>query len=478
MLVARLTLLLALIGLADPTPAVGDLARSSLTDKDLVKLGTEVSSYFSALDAGDYKAQAEHLEKLNKAMVPLAKRLKLKDVSELLRYPGDWDRVFELSKVPEEERLKLKNQAGKGFFRHVFVDPLDPADKKDDIRGACLLSLPAGYGKAETDFPVLFALKPTYGLTGDELDAKTLADAKTLYEDLLPTTTILIPLGLEGGPERSLSTQELSSSWLSNDGLYLLFTVLRVLNQQVRYDRSRLFLDGWGAAGLDVQRVATGYPSWFAGMILRSAAVGADDLVYENLGGAPVLYVRGATDADVPPAADVEAAFAGKVKLQLVNDEGSALTPSAATRQATAAWMAECRRDLAPAEIRFGMGSLSFQSAGWVLADEVTLRVNVKPSDRDYPRIHARIDRAQNTIHVETVNVRALSLHLSDALLDLDKAVVVLVNGKERARELLPRSLKRLLDTRYFNSDGFGGVYPARIMISEIDPNVPPAKSP
>src|SRR6185295_13285178 len=128
--------------------------------------------------------------------------------------------------------------------------------------------------------------------------------AAAILSDLLDTHIVLVPMGTETGTPGKGEVTEVTGSWFSQPGLQVLFTSFRVRLEQVRFDRSRVVLGGWGDAGVDALRVATNFPSWFAGVIDRSGELGGEDMLFENLGGVPLLYVAGQGDGR---AVDLEA---------------------------------------------------------------------------------------------------------------------------------------------------------------------------
>ena len=87
------------------------------------------------------------------------------------------------------------------------------------------------------------------------------------------------------------------------------------------------------------------------------------------------------------------------------------------------------------------------------------------------------IERASNTISIETVNVLSLFVFLSDALVDMDKPVIIEVNGEERVNRMFQRDLRYMLENRFYNNDGYYGLYTAEVLISEIEPNIPEKSS-
>jgi len=460
-----------LLSLLAAVPEGGDLPRSSIAAKDLDKLGKDVAAFFDALDRQDtdLKAKGQQqsaLDSLTKAMTSLAKRAKLDSPLEAV---GDWEYVLEVAKP---DNKAVVGQAGKGFFRHQFVDKYN-----ENASTACLLSLPSTFGKAEQPLPAVVALKPPLGLKGAELEAKAKEMAAAMYADLLETHIVLVPLGPETGAAGKGEIAEVGKSWFEDEGLRVMFTCFRVLLEEVPFDRSRVVLDGWGDAGLDALRVATNLPSWFAGVVNRSGDPGGDTILFENLGAIPLLYVNGKGDGR---NADVEALkartdVAGGVTV--VEEAGSAMAPSEEARKAIAAWIGERHRSLAPVAVHFKFAEPRFQSADWIKATQVNRRKDSKPSDKDFPRVDAKADRSANKVTIDTVNVLELNVYLSDALVDLDKPVVFVVNGKELPPQKFTRDLRAMLETRFNNADGYYGLYPASHLIERIDPNAPAGES-
>lgn len=444
---------------------VGDLPRSSVPSKDLTKYAKDLNAFFEALAASDLETQDKSLDAIEKEAKSQAKRAKLDDP---LKYVADWDLALELAK-PEDRALK--SHYGKGFVRHVFLDVGDPNPKKkdDDVSMVCLLSIPSSYGDGEALLPAVVGVKPKLGLKGPELEAKVTEMANALYSDLLESAIVLIPLGPEQGAGRDRGTTEVEGSWMARDGLITFFTAFRVLLEQLRFDRSRVILDGWGEAGLEATQLATNLPSWFAGVISRSGDPGDELVLYDNLRGVPLLYVNGAAEKR---AFDAEAFKARKSDLSILEEAGSALAPSEETRKAVATWIGERKRDLAPAAIDHKIGNIDFQFVDWILASDPRLRANARPGDADFPHVKAEIDRASNTIKIETVNVLELKIFLSDALVDLDKKVAIEVNGKKISEKTYRRELRAMLENR-FRTDAYSGIYTADVVVTDIEPNVP-----
>jgi hypothetical protein len=459
-MLAALTLMLLLPG----PPVADDLPRSAISDRDLVKMSKDVQEFFAAMDADDRKDKVGSLSAIRKSMEKAGKRAKLTDI---LKHPGDWEFLLEVSK-PVDRTIKAK--IGKGFFAYTFVD------QWSEEGTGCLLSVPPNYGKADGFLPVIIALKPAVDLSGADLLKAMTEQATVVYGSLMESTIILIPLGPDAGG-RKPNPAEMSESWASDEGLSVMFMCMRVLLERMQFDRARILLDGWGEAGQDAFRVATSYPSWFAGVINRGGEVGGEDMLLENLTGVPVLYVAaGGEGRDVDTKA-LEERLSSYTTLTVVEHDGTATSPSSDAAASIMQWASERRRELAPTKIHYKLGDLRFQSVNWLKAMVINRRANANPGDKDFPSVDAKVDSAANRIVIETVNVTELEVYLSDAVIDLDRPVTIEVNGKEMVKGSFPRSLQKMLENRYYNNSGDYGLYPAMCLIEGIDANVP-GKSP
>jgi hypothetical protein len=454
-LTALLVWMLALVAVPD------DLPRSSIATKEFDKFAKDVGAYFTATEKDDRKGALDSLAKIRDAYDKLAKRAKLDDP---LKYVGDWEQILERSKV---EARELKGAAGKGFVRYVAA--------WDDVRVVCMVNVPAAYGKGDTFCPAIVALKPLLGMSGEVLEKEAAALATKAYGKLLETTIVVVPLGPERAAERKAEATEIEGSWMTDEGMTSLFYGVRVLLYDLKFDRSRMFLDGWKDAGLDAVMAASSFPSWFAGVINRSGEVGGPEVLYQNLGGSPLLYVEGGADARGADLQELRNRCDGITTVDVVTDAQTALEPTDEARARIEEWLGSKRRDVAPTRLSYMLGDIRFQSVAWIKAYEINRRSTAKPEDKDFPRLEAEIDRASNTIKIQSVNVLELFLFLNDGLVDLSKPVIVTVNGKERFNRAVPRDLRYMLDNRYYMNSGDYGVYTAEVLIDGIDPNVPKA---
>lgn len=445
--------------------AADDLSRSAISERDLAKSAKDMQAFVAAMDEDDRKEQQASLDAIQKAMDRAGKRAKVGDV---LKYPGDWEYLLEKSK-PIDRAIKAK--IGRGFFAYVYVDQWD-----EDERTACLLSLPKTYGKSSEFMTAIIALRPPVGQSGKQLIQTVVEQATAMYGSLMDSTIIVIPLGPDTG-SRSPNPSEMGESWASNEGIAVFFTCMKVLLESVQFDRSRLILDGWSEAGEDALRIVTTNPSWFAGVINRGGEVGGDQMLLENLTGVPMLYVHAKAEGREIDFEALRERVSEYSALMVVEDSADVTAPSAAAAESIAQWVSERRRDLVPHKIHYMLGDIRHQFVNWITAMRINRRANATPGDKDFPRIDAVVNHPGNRITIETVNVTELVVYLTDALVDLDKPVIIEVNGEVRVNKAFPRSLRGMLENRYFNNSGEYGLYTAWVRIDEIDANVP-EKSP
>ena len=464
--------MLAALVLAAPWPcsqaraatADGELARSSIAAKDLrSKFEKDVNAYIAASDKDDRGAQLEAEQKLQKTYDGLAKRAK---VTQPLAMLGDWELVWQLAKPDIRE---LKAAPGKGFVRYTYVDA------QSGTRVGVLVSLPAAYGRGDELFPAVIALKPHYALEGATLEGEVRKHAETAYKGLLDKAIVLIPLGVETGSGRAGVLKETEGSWLATENIpAFVYGSLNILFQQVPYDRARVILDGWQDAGEDAVRLASLFQSVFAGVINRSGEPGGDDVLWANFGNVPILYVDGQADgrgADIAPLQKREG-----VEVTVVADLASSLDLSDEAAAKVAEWVTARQRPLAPTTVFKLVADAAFQNAAWLKARVISKRATARPGDRDFPRLAAKVDREANRISIESVNVLEMYVYLSDAIVDLDRQVVIEVNGKEVSKKTYRRDLGFMLQNRYLNNSGDDGLWVAEQLLDKIDANVPADK--
>ncbi len=179
--------------------------------------------------------------------------------------------------------------------------------------------------------------------------------------------------------------------------------------QRYPVDVNRIVIEG----GSDALLFAASYPTFYAGVIVRGETADLDADLATNLGDLPVYVVK--EKDKVPPV--VESLAKGGYPADRLTVGGPEKLPE---------WLAGVRRTL-PRSFKWTCKDRSAH----VLAHWVNLDI------LDEPPVVPTLDVAvldtkddPNTVSLKTKGVRSLTLFLSDQLLDLDRPVRVVVNGK------------------------------------------------
>jgi len=184
---------------------------------------------------------------------------------------------------------------------------------------------------------------------------------------------------------------------------------LKAVWQRYPVDFNRILLEG----GSDALQFAASYPAFYAGVVVRGEAADVDPEQVRNLGGMPVYVVK-EKDKEPPAVAS----------LQKGGHPADRLTVGPVDKLPE--WL-NAQRRVAPKAFHWICKDPSAQRlAHWVNLDRLddppvvpTLEVAVLDTQED-----------PNTVTLKTKGVRSLTLFLSDQIVDLDRPVRVLVNGK------------------------------------------------
>jgi len=209
---------------------------------------------------------------------------------------------------------------------------------------------------------------------------------------------------------------------------------------ELNLDRDRFYYDcGRGSCRYALQ-LATYSPHRFAGIVLR-APVEPGDLRLDSLAGVPILLLRTEATKDV----------CGRLADALNKLQAGTATvldakgdyPHGESAGDIAAWMATKSRDMFRSHVVVANTHDKYRRAFWVVMGQAEPLASVKPEDR--PRLEITADRATNRLTVTARNVLDFGLLLNDAILDLDKEITAVINGKAQPPFKLERSLKQLV---------------------------------
>ncbi len=333
-------------------------------------LRAEIGNWFRARIAGDPEA-------LRAARTALVRELGI---------PAHRPGTPILAQVPRWQRIL---EEGRPYPRHGGGEwlrfPGEDREKEDWLR------IPEVYAPERSAVPLLVVI-PGASHSAEEV-------LRALPPETPPEAALLVP-DLRGLPDPALDPAA------RRELLHALAHAFR----ELRVDRDRLLLVGWGSAAATATYLAAILPHFFSAVSWTGAEAHAE-LPAENL----ALYAEAAA-ADFPSA--VRWVFA--------------------------------RAPRNPNPLHFSAQLLS-PGAGrvyWVQA----LRFDPMGTTAEPARIAVQVDRESNTISIQGRHVDAVELFLNDAIVDLDRPLVLIRNGHSirfRAR----RSLRTVLENFALNLD-------------------------
>ncbi len=232
-----------------------------------------------------------------------------------------------------------------------------------------------------------------------------------------------------------------------------LFALLGGVQRRLHIDRERLVLLCSGSAVQVGVRAAATAPDRFAGLLLWAPARVPTGLL-ENLALVPILVVgEGTFDLAAETIAALTRTPGGVVRRDAWPGGRAEITT----------WVRGATRDLFRRRLGFTMEDDAIVDGFWLrvlVADFGGARGGRRA------RIDATVDRATNTISVSAQHIDELTLLLSDAIVDLDRAVVVEING-------VPATLRRARSADFLLESVFQRFDPGYLFTTAITLAVP-----
>ena len=395
---------------AAASPLVTNAADRLLTDKDLKKVSDKVSDWYEAIAEGKGKMDAEadireELEKLN------SKNRKLKGTS-LLACPEDLGAMVYLSN--KFDRKQPKRGAGKVMDRTV----------DNGARGTVDYALwsPAKYKAKSGPYPLIITLpeegeNPKAHITNHWIDGG------------LRETTIIASPKMPGD----------SSKWSEVEGLTAVMLTLRNVSEIYALDFDKVFIGGRQLGGEAALAIANMFPSRFAGAFCWAADAG-EGVPVENLKHMPIFISGGGSRAT-----DFEE------RAKAVGIETVTLAPSGGEAEIIA-WMSTVTRNSYPTAFTLIPGATFPTNAYWLQVPRL--------ADVEGVRVDVEVNREENTITLNGAGLTEATLYLSDSIVDMDRPVIVIANGK-RYEDQFERSFRVFLDMLYA-----GKVDPGRVFVA------------
>ena len=404
-----LLLLLALAGASAAAPLASEML---LKPADHEKLGEVVGDYWKALKESEGTNEA--FEAVNDAYEKVQKRV-AKDLPDgnLLAAVEDWEQILYFAYTATEVDEK---GAKKGKTERVYKD-------KDFGDYAIAVSTPAKYSAKTGPYPLLICVPPK-GKSGKEHLATDWVDPALLEGAILASPDM---------PTNELNWGEVGDT-AGHGGIDTVLLCLRSIKQTHAVDVNRVFLAGFEEGVAPAARIAAIYPHVFAGVIGRTGDVG--DLSPVNFRNLPTFFAG---------SGEKTTTFQTRAKEEGIEN----VTLNAAGTEADIwAWMQKTVRVANPTDVSLVPQHTSNERAYWLWVR------GVSPNGS---KIRARIDRAANTIKIESEGITTATVFFNDTLVDLSKPVKVDCNGTV-SEDFIPRTLKVMLDNGLKSGDT-GRVY-------------------
>jgi len=418
MSIRKLLSIVATLGLFASLASASLGTRDELLKKqDHKKLAKGVSAYWQANI--DKKKINDAFVKLSGELEKINKKLKGPDV---LSSMDDWRQVFWIASrdglgnvgAVKKNKITTWPQLGAQFPGFTYFAPKKHSAKK----GA---------------FPLILTIADEGVEPTAHLDAEWAEDAiRAGY--IVVVVEMREPVAGSGKPKRGARGNPIPvDQWGGQAGAYAVFGTFANLTRSEAFaiDFDRVYLAGTGKGFDAAAATAEWFPQSFAGLVGRGEI--SKDLYSINLINLPTMVAgesEGASD------------FADGIK-RLGFTECARGAESASE---IGDWMAGQVRNAYPTKIKFQYPSNNTLRSYWIEASGVDV-------DADGgSKLEASVDRATNTITIDAVQVGSVVISYNDLLVDMDKPVTLVINGKTE-EEVLKRNPRILVDSVFRERD-------------------------
>lgn len=436
----------------------------SFDKKQKDKLSSYMKDIFDARIEDDRVKEIKAKQQLKDMIAEIQMK---QEMDDLLKYADAWHTIREGTIDTSNAIFKRKGRFIEGEYTDFTETP--GRDYK------YIIYLPKEYDpKGDKKFPVILFLHPEIeGRKKVEREVPNML--KTLYSDkgILDNYIIIAPLGpMEGKSKRKRKLVDAGEDWEDlRNGLQTAFVGIRIMLEQMVFDRSRVIIDGVGRSGLAAYKYATWYPSIFSAAIGRDAPI--EPMNMENLKGIRCLYVStsenesGQVEAakswietfSNPEKNDKDEVVRDALDVTYLEEGGELLKPSKEGSTAITEWLGEVSKETNPKEIFLRAADLTVAGSYWLKIKRLNAGLDMQLDDPNYPWIRGRIESDSNTIVLESQRVLGVVVFLNDKLVNLDEKVTIILNGKERFAGKIERNLDTMLDLIFYNRAGDYEVY-------------------
>ncbi len=447
----------------------------SFEERDAKKLGEILKKIIDAKIIDDRTEESKRLGEFNKALDTIKDKKSIKDI---LKYSDQFYRLKEWA-IDKTDKV-IKTKAGKeGFQESEFTDESGGAQAY-----SYMISIPKGYKPdAEERFPVLIYLHSKTKVKS-KVKTRVLKEIKAeldsffngknpVCKEIFEKAIIIVPVGPLSG-RKNKNVTDAAVDWEKLQwGRMSAFVAVRVFTEKMVFDRGRVFVLGKGKDGLAAFKYATWYPSLFAGAVAIDSPLAP--MFSENGGDSQFVYIS--TEANDSSQAKAASDWAGAMtgsdggpKATFV--DGGGTDSSSLDDKGLAAirdLIDRTPKAAAPSKIALKTISLEYSSNGWLQILVMNNTNSMKEGDEDVPSVVAEVDKASNTFDIKTNRVGKLRIFLNDNVVDMDRPIIVNLNGKTRFEGTKARNMDRMLDMMFTNLAGNYDIYTNYIEIEEED---------
>lgn len=446
----------------------------SFEERDAKKLGGILKSIIDAKIIDDRTEENKQRGEFNKILDALKEKNNIKD---LLKYSDQFYRLKEWA-IDTTDKV-IKSKAGKGFQESEFTD-----ESGGSQAYSYMISIPKGYKPdVEERSPILIYLHSKTEVKSNDKKRvlkEIRAEVTSFFDDKNPVckeiyekAIIIAPVGPLSG-RKNKDVTDAAVDWEKLEwGRMSAFTAVRVFTEKMVFDRGRVFVLGKGKDGLAALKYATWYPSLFAGAVAIDSPL--TPMFTENAGNSELVYISTAANDEAQAKAATEWAAAmtgseGGPKATFV-DGGGENASSLGEKGLTAIsdLIGRTPKTAAPSKIVLKSISLEYSSNGWLQVLVMNNTNTMKEGDEDVPSVVAEVDRASNTFDIKTNRVGSLRIFLNDNIVDMDRPIIVNLNGKTRWEGTKERNMVTMLDMMFSNLAGNYDIYTNFIEIEEED---------
>ncbi len=376
-------------------------------------------------------------EAFNRDWDSKARKVRLDDPNDLLRYVGDLQAMF-------DKAFPYSRQSSSGTIKRIKPRPAEPP--LPTVAEYDIVS-PRNY--RDTNSYRAIVTVPGF-VNGEWEDGKDHFEATWKGSKLAADSIFLVPdfddaMDLDPRPDWT----QPNAFETENARNAALFLPLRHLQRSFRLDRSRVILDCGKEASAWGLRVSSNFPSRFAGLILRDP-VDVGNLRLDSLTGLPILLLRSNDPANQAACEKIAATLNGFEPGACTVLDATGAYPFTDSQADIDAWAENVQRDLFRKKVVLAPNTDMWNDGYWVQI------VDAEPLDLVAPDQRAKLvvvaDPKTNRIEVEATGVGTFKLFLNDALVNLDEEFTVIVNG-QAMQQTKSRSRNTMAEGVFYSHD-------------------------